>query len=160
MNSTVLPSWLAAFLVAVLLVACKVSDHGEEAEITADDIHAPASGYRTTDSSKLPALKFDTDTIDAGRIAQGTVISRTYGFVNSGGSELILTDVRSTCGCTVGKTWPKHPMKPGERGEIEVTFDSEGRSGTQVKSVSVITNAQPPTHTLILRSEVVAPGTN
>ncbi|MFZ1688906.1 MAG: DUF1573 domain-containing protein [Flavobacteriales bacterium] len=140
-------------------VGCRITDHSEEeGGITASDIHIPASGYQETDLEKLPQLTFDADTVDAGRIAQGTVISRTFGFTNSGGSDLIIADVRSTCGCTVGKNWPKQPVKPGERGSIDVTFDSEGRSGVQNKSVSIVSNADPSTHLLILRAEVMAPG--
>ena len=148
-------------LVSLLIgsVGCRISDHGdEEGGISASDIHIPASGYQEADLDKLPKLTFDTDTMDAGRIAQGTVISRTFEFVNSGSSDLIIADVRSTCGCTVGKNWPKHPVKPGERGSIDVTFDSEGRNGVQNKSVSIVSNANPSTHMLILRTEVMAPG--
>lgn len=149
---------LLALLLA-LPTGCRITDHSdEEGGINASDIHIPASGYDGNGNEQLPQLTFDTDTIDAGRIAQGTVISRTFSFANSGASDLIIADVRSTCGCTVGKNWPKHPVKPGERGSIEVSFDSEGRNGIQNKSVSIVSNAHPSTHMLILRAEVMAPG--
>jgi Protein of unknown function (DUF1573) len=151
--------FLLPFSMLVLsITACRITDHDDEGGgITPADIHIPTSGYEQTDPAKLPKLEFDADTIDAGIVAQGTVITRTYGFVNSGGSDLIIADVRSTCGCTIGKNWPRHPIKPGERGSIDVSFDSEGRNGVQVKSVSIVSNAVPSTHMLILRSEVTAP---
>lgn len=157
LRSTFGTSLLVALL--TLPMGCRITDHGEEeGGINASDIHIPASGYDDAGNEQLPQLTFDTDTIDAGRIAQGTVVSRTFSFVNSGARDLIIADVRSTCGCTVGKNWPKRPVKPGERGNIEVSFDSEGRNGIQNKSVSIVSNAHPSTHLLILRSEVIAPG--
>ncbi len=154
------PSFIlvACALVLCSLSGCRITDHDDEGGgITPADIHIPASGYEKADPAKLPKLVFDADTIDAGTIAQGTVVTKTYGFVNNGGSDLIIADVRSTCGCTIGKNWPRHPLKPGERGSIDVSFDSEGRNGVQTKSVSIVSNAVPSTHMLILRSEVTAP---
>jgi hypothetical protein len=92
-----------------------------------------------------------------GRIAEGVQVEKTYGFVNTGKSDLVITDVRGSCGCTVGKDWPKTPVHPGQHGAITVSFDSEGRPGVQHKTITVVANTQPPTSVLTLTGEVVAP---
>lgn len=151
------PLYVLLFLV-VVAAGCRITDQEGEGTVSPADIHVPASGYAETDPAKLPRMEFAEDTIDVGKVAQGTIAERTYEFTNAGGSELVIADVRSTCGCTVGKNWPKHPMKPGEKGTITVSFDSEGRNGAQTKSITIVSNAVPSTYSLILKAEVIAPG--
>ena len=58
----------------------------------------------------------------------------------TGNSMLVVSDVKSTCGCTVPK-YPKNvAIKPGESGEIEVNFDSNGRPNLQQKMVKISAN--------------------
>ncbi len=140
------------------LAACQLTDHsGSDGEIGADLLEIPASGYDPKDASVLAAFRFDSTVIDMGRIAQGEQVEKTFRFVNSGSKELLISDVRGTCGCTVGKDWPKQPVKPGQGGTITVRFDSEGRGGHQLKTVTVVANTQPPTTVLTLKGEVMAP---
>jgi hypothetical protein len=88
---------------------------------------------------------------------QGTKVTRQFTFKNTGGSPLVLSDVRGSCGCTVGKEWPKHPIAPGQKGTLDVVFDSEGRSGRQDKTVTVVANTSPPTTLLTITGEVIGP---
>lgn len=138
--------------------ACRLTDHSERSEgLDADVLEFPESGYEQGDPSKLPAFAFDSTEKSMGRLAQGEQVERTFHFTNSGGKDLLITDVRGTCGCTVGKDWPRRPVPPGASGTITVRFDSEGRSGVQNKSVTVVANTQPPTTVLLLKGEVIAP---
>jgi hypothetical protein len=138
---------------------CRVTDHSERdpKAITTELLDQPASGYAAGDTADVPHMAFDSTTLDFGRIVQGAQVERTYRFINDGGSTLIITDVRSTCGCTVGKDWPKEPVSPGQGGTITVRFDSEGRGGHIDKAVTVTANTRPPTQVLRLTGEVVAP---
>ena len=43
-----------------------------------------------------------------------------------------------------GQGLAEGPVKPGEKATISVTFDSEGRSGRQDKTVTVVANTVPP----------------
>ena len=70
-----------------------------------------------------------------------------YKFKNTGNADLVISDAKGSCGCTVPE-YPKAPIKPGEEGNIKVTFDSSGKGGRQNKSVTVITNAIPNTKVL------------
>ena len=149
---------LALALIAGL-TSCRITDHSEDDpnEVTPSVLEIPESGYKEMDPSQLPAFTFDTTAMDMGKIAEGATVEKVYGFVNSGKSSLVITDVRGSCGCTVGKDWPKTPVQPGQRVAITVSFDSEGRPGVQHKTITVVANTQPATTVLTLTGEVIAP---
>lgn len=152
--------WL--LLLVLASQACQLTDHSEKdpAAITTESLNIPASGFEEGDTTDLPRMAFDSTEKRFGKVAQGALVEKTWHFTNVGGSDLVITDVRGTCGCTVGKDWPKAPVHAGESGTITVTFDSEGRSGMQDKTVTVTGNTQPPTTVLLLKGEVVAPPTD
>ena len=55
---------------------------------------------------------------------------------------LYIVDAVGSCGCTVPE-YPKNiPIKPGENGEIEVNFDTNGRPSLQQKIIKVSANTQ------------------
>ena len=59
---------------------------------------------------------------------------------NTGENDLYIVDAVGSCGCTVPK-YPKNiPIKPGENGEIEVNFDTNGRPSLQQKMIKVSAN--------------------
>ena len=147
-------------LALLILPACWITDHSERnAEVSTEHLNFPVTGEGTVDPEDLPQITFENTHADMGRIAQGTKVDRSFTLTNSGGSALVITDVRGSCGCTVGKDWPKDPVKPGETATISVTFDSEGRSGRQDKTVTVVANTVPPSHVLTLSGEVIGPAT-
>jgi hypothetical protein len=80
---------------------------------------------------------------------QGEKKDHTFNLTNEGKSELIIRNVRSSCGCTAVAP-SKKVIAPGESVPIKVTFDSRGKRGRQSKSVTVITN-DPKTPTSMLR---------
>lgn len=88
-----------------------------------------------------PVIKFDRTVYDFGTVADGDVIETTFKLTNVGKSDLVITDAKTTCGCTV-PSWPKNtPIKPGESTEIKVKFDTKGKGGgRQSKDVTLFTN--------------------
>jgi hypothetical protein len=73
-------------------------------------------------------------------------------FQNTGKTPLVLTHVKSTCGCTI-PVWPKEPVKAGEQDVIRVSYDTK-RVGTFVKSVYVYSNANNGVQRLYIRGKV------
>ena len=154
---------VACIFLALSFQACRITDHSEEGPdtISTQDMEIPASGFKKGDPSQLAILHFDTTAMDMGKVAEGVQVEKIYAFMNSGKRDLIITDVRGSCGCTVGKDWPRNPVPPGTRGTITVAFDSQGRPGMQHKTITVVANTDPPTTVLTLSGEVVAaPETN
>ena len=112
---------------------------------------------QTLENSKnnnQPIVQFVKEEHNFGDIIQGEVVSHNFVIKNSGKSDLIISSAKGSCGCTV-PVWPKDPIKPGAEAEIKVTFNSKGRSGSQTKKVTVLTNAIPNTKVLTIRGNVI-----
>ena len=54
---------------------------------------------------------------------------------------LVITDITSTCGCTVPKDWSKEPLAPGESAKFTVKFNGKG-TGKVTKTVTLIANTE------------------
>jgi hypothetical protein len=85
-------------------------------------------------------FKFETETIDYGKIAHGSEGKRVFEFTNIGEAPIIIKDIVSPCGCTV-PTKPEKPIMPGKKGRIEVSYDTK-RLGGFSKTLTVISNAK------------------
>ncbi|MDG1528581.1 MAG: DUF1573 domain-containing protein [Polaribacter sp.] len=97
---------------------------------------------RDIDISKgAPIIELDKKVYDFGTVIDGTIIETVFTLTNTGKSPLIITDAKTTCGCTV-PTWPKDkPIAPGESTKITVKFDTSNKGGgRQVKDVTLFTN--------------------
>jgi len=98
-------------------------------------------------------ITFKSDTVDYGKIEKGADGVRVFEFTNTGDAPLIVTDVKSSCGCTVPKK-PKGPVAVGETGTIEVKYDTN-RVGPIRKTVTVYSNADEPIKALKIKGEVM-----
>jgi hypothetical protein len=79
------------------------------------------------------------NTIDYGRVTKGSDSGiRVFEFTNTGNAPLIITNVLSTCGCTV-PTKPEAPILPGKKGKIEVKYNMA--TGPIRKTITVESNA-------------------
>lgn len=87
-----------------------------------------------------PKIVFKESSFDFGDINQGDVVEHVFDFENTGNEPLILSDVKTTCGCTA-PSWPRQPIGPGESGKITVKFNSRGKVGMQNKIITVLSNA-------------------
>mgnify|MGYP000412743062 CR=1 FL=1 len=85
-------------------------------------------------------FKFETETINYGKVAVGSEGTRTFEFTNVGDAPLIIKDIKSTCGCTVPKK-PEAPIMPGQKGEIQVSYDTK-KPGSFSKAITVISNSK------------------
>lgn len=88
-----------------------------------------------------PKIEFaaENNTIDYGTVIKGNDDGlRSFEFTNTGDAPLIISNVRSTCGCTVPSK-PEAPIMPGKKGKIDVKYNmSIGRIS---RTITVETNA-------------------
>lgn len=95
-----------------------------------------------TDDNKGAIITWEVTSYEFGDIYKGDKVQHTFKFTNTGSSPLIITNVEVTCGCTIPKGWPRDPIMPGNRGELQVQFDSTGKFGRQNKVVTVVSNSR------------------
>jgi len=102
-------------------------------------------GFSQEESTSEEALTgakiyFTETSFDFGEITQGDRVEHVFEFENTGTEPLILSDVRTTCGCTA-PDWPREPVAPGTKAELKVMFNSTGKMGMQNKVITVMSNA-------------------
>lgn len=105
-----------------------------------------------TAQAQQAKITFKSDTVDYGTIAKGSDGVRVFEFTNTGDAPLIITDVKSSCGCTVPKK-PDGPIAPGASSSIEVKYDTN-RVGPIRKTITVTSNASEPMVALKIKGEV------
>jgi hypothetical protein len=94
-----------------------------------------------------------------GKVSEGEKLSYVFTFENKGTSDVVISSATTTCGCTVPK-YDKKPISPGSAGQLEVVFDTSGRSGMQTKTVTVRSNAKTPVLLLKITAEVTESDNN
>lgn len=102
---------------------------------------------------KRSKIKFEETTFKFGTIKTGDKVNHKFKFKNTGNAPLVIKNVDVSCGCTF-PSYPFLPIKPGEAGEIDVTFNSEHKVGRQKPTVTVVTNGRPRTLKLYLEGFV------
>lgn len=78
------------------------------------------------------------NTLDYGKIKQNANGERVVQFKNTGDKPLIISNVQSTCGCTV-PSWPKDPIMPGKKGEVKIVYNTKN-AGTINKTITINSN--------------------
>ena len=87
-------------------------------------------------------IKFDTLSHDFGQVPKDSTVSYEFVFHNIGATPLRLTEVMSSCGCTL-VDYPHGSVDPGERASIKAVYDSHNRpAGHFQKSIRVVSNAK------------------
>lgn len=104
-------------------------------------------------SGDSTTVEFQETSYDFGDITQGDVIKHTFYFKNTGKKAIVISEVHTSCGCTVADHSTK-PIAPGEKGYIAVTFNSAGKSGEQYKNITVMMNTTPPKNVIKLTGNV------
>jgi hypothetical protein len=93
-------------------------------------------------SYEEPIINFDKKTWDFGTITDGEVVEHTFRFTNTGSKDLVISSASASCGCTI-PNWPKEPIAPGEKGEIKVEFNSNGKKDMVTKDITILANTNP-----------------
>ena len=94
-------------------------------------------------ASAQAEIKFEKVTHDFGKFSESSPKgSCVFKFTNIGDQPLVINQAVASCGCTVPE-YTKAPIKPGESGEIKVTYNGAGKfPGHFKKSITVRTNGK------------------
>ena len=142
---------LPVFLL-LLLAACGNERSGN---LSTDVINNPNSAS-DTEGKEMPVIEFEKELHDFGKLIAGEKAVYSFKFKNTGNADLVISQVNSSCGCTVPR-FPKEAIKPSESGTIKVTFDSSSRKGMLNKGITIVSNCQPNSTIIRIKAQVISP---
>ncbi|MDO6812049.1 DUF1573 domain-containing protein [Tenacibaculum soleae] len=87
------------------------------------------------------SISFDKEEYNFGTVTEGEVVKTTFTVTNTGKTDLVITNAKASCGCTV-PVWPREAIAPGKTGEIQVSFNTNGKPNRQSKSITLTTNTK------------------
>lgn len=143
-------------VIAIFIAACSGNSQGTDTSVNPDAIKNPNTADGTNDSLSLPRFEFDEEIHDFGKVIQGEKVSFSFKFKNAGKSDLVISDAKGSCGCTIAD-YPKKPVPPNGEGTIDVTFNTETKKGYQNKTITIIANTQPNTKVLTVKAQIQVP---
>ena len=143
-------------VVAPATPTAALTEANKPAENVAPSAGTPANPTPSAKpAGKTTSVKFEEMSYDWGKIKEGDKMTHIFKFKNTGNEDLIISDARGSCGCTVPE-WPKEPIKAGKGGEIKVVFDSDHKAGPQSKTVTITANTDPSSIVLMIKGIVDA----
>lgn len=105
-----------------------------------------------------PVLTFTEEKLNLGDIPQGPQVNGEFEFTNTGRSVLIIKKITPACGCTGLVVDEKKEYQPGESGKIKFTFNTEGRSGVNEKTITIESNDIPkPIKVVSFSANIIVP---
>jgi hypothetical protein len=102
---------------------------------------------------KVDPVEWSETTHNFGNLELRKPSTATFTFKNVSEAPVVITNVRSSCGCTVAK-YTKEPVKPGEEGEVSATYNA-ARIGAFTKTVTVTLDALSRPVVLKIKGQVV-----
>lgn len=124
-------------LCLMAFVSCKQDNAAKKI----DESNLAAAAERDAKSSKFPVLEFDKKEHDFGEIEKGTKVETVFSYKNTGDAPLVITDIKSSCGCTIPQDWSKEPLAAGESGKFTVKFNGSGTNKVS-KTITVTANTE------------------
>lgn len=123
-------------LCMVAFTSCK-----EDATKKISEANVAKAAERDAVASKFPVLTFDKKEHDFGEIEAKTQVETVFKYKNTGDAPLVITDIKSTCGCTVPKDWSREPLAPGGEGQFTVKFNGSGTNNVS-KQINITANTE------------------
>ena len=138
---------------------CKNNDSGVKTSKGSNDpnssVNLPMNPDGTVDTTKVAKMEFEQPIFEFDTVKEGTIVTHAFKFKNTGAVPLIISDAKSSCGCTVPE-WPTEAVEPGGTGEITAKFNTTHKMGGQNKVVRVSANIYPGPATVALKGFVLS----
>ncbi len=140
---------LSAFCL-IAFTSCK-----EDASKKIDDKNVAEAAERDANVGDFPVLTFDKSEHDFGEIEAKASVETVFTYKNTGKTPLVITNIKSTCGCTVPQDWSKEPLAPGEAGKFTVKYNGSGKNAVS-KTITVTANTETGKETVKIKAFVKA----
>ena len=106
------------------------------------------------DNYNIAEITFEKIVHDFGTVKKGADGNCEFKFTNTGKEPLILSNVTSTCGCTV-PSWTKEPVLPGKTGTIKISYTKMETVAPFNKQITVFSNSKGGNVVLTIKGNVV-----
>ncbi len=141
------------------IVSCQQdnsSTNDQQERIDPSIVNNPASADASSanEQNGVPVIEFEKTRHHFGVIQSGEKVTYSFAFKNTGTAPLLISSAKASCGCTV-PDYTREPVNPGEEGNIDVTFDSSGKSGMESKNITIISNTTPNSTVLTISAEIL-----
>ena len=143
-------------IIAILLFAsCQdMAKKVDDSKLSTDLVKTDKTSVKSPEKKVgSPEFTFVEEEHDFGLLVDGEKVAYSFVFTNTGDVPLIISNAKGSCGCTV-PNWPKDPIAPGEKGAIDVSFNSSGRKGIQNKAVTLTANTNPNRKVIKIKAEI------
>lgn len=141
-------SLLSVIAIVISVISCK-----DKATSKIDSNNVEIASNRDEVQKKLPVMEFVKQEHDFGTIEQGTPQQTVFKFTNTGDAPLIITDAKSSCGCTIPEYPKDQAIAPGEGGELLVKFNGSGQNQV-TKTITVTANTEKGSELLRIKAFV------
>jgi hypothetical protein len=146
-------TFLFAFLISSsLFISCGNGTGSATSKINKDNLES-AKSRDVEIKNGAASITFDSQVFDFGVVNEGEIVETIFKVTNSGKTDLVITDAKVTCGCTV-PVWPKKPIKPGQTEDVKVKFNTSGKQNRQQKNITLLTNTETGREILTLKGMV------
>jgi hypothetical protein len=125
----------------------------ENATKKIEESNVAAAAERDASASKFPVLEFAEIEHDFGEIEKGKSVETVFNYTNTGDAPLVVTNIATTCGCTVPQDWSREPLAPGDSGKFTVKYNGSG-SGAVTKQLTVTANTEKGTEIVKIKAFV------
>ncbi|OYQ46901.1 DUF1573 domain-containing protein [Flavobacterium aurantiibacter] len=115
-----------------------------------------ASLAACSNKPEVAEMKFETEVVKVDTINQGDVIDTAFVFTNTGNADLIIKSAKASCGCTVAD-YPKEAVAPGQIGKVYAKFNSSGKRGKSIKTITIEANTSKPFTFLKIETFIKSP---
>ena len=133
-------------LCLVAFTSCK-----DDAKSKVNEENVAAAAERDATVGDFPVIAFEEEEHDFGSIINGTPVETVFKYTNTGKSPLVVSNIKSSCGCTVPEDWNKNPLAPGESAQFTVKFNGKGANQIS-KTVTLTTNTEKGTETVRIKA--------
>ena len=129
-------SFFVTFTITFLLTSC-----GNDPFSKVETKNVEVASQRDAVATNFAEMTFDKTSHDFGTINDGQAQETMFSYTNTGDTPLVVTDIKSTCGCTVPQGWSRQPLSPGESSQFTVKFNGKGANKVS-KTVTVTANTK------------------
>lgn len=103
------------------------------------------------------SIEFKEKMHDFGQLTAGEIVLFSFEFTNTGNADYSIKNIHSDCAC-VTTHFDKKPIKPGEKGRIEVEYNTAGLVGKEFKTIEIDGNSKELKHLAIfaeVKNEII-----